>query len=181
MDSQDTIEDLTLYQDMHPTSDVNKSNEAAVMEDDPHSIRSASHILESPPERKEYIQDDEEDKERTRDQSPRTADSAPSLKLERVLLFVIQLNLQLKKCAEETANSHKGIAKCLEELEDDLRNDSSKTKDSTQRYRQVKGILKRVKRQGDNEDQLVGNTQREVKRARVTWADQEICNWKGRT
>ncbi|KZM19280.1 hypothetical protein ST47_g9577 [Ascochyta rabiei] len=81
MSSQDTIEDPTLYQDMLPAIDSNESNEAVVIEDDPHSVQSASHTLESPPENKKYIQDDEEDKERMRGQSCHIADSVLNPKL----------------------------------------------------------------------------------------------------
>ncbi|KAF1354416.1 hypothetical protein EJ07DRAFT_168358 [Lizonia empirigonia] len=153
MNSQDTIEDPTLYQDMLPAIDSNESNEAVVIEDDPHSVQSVSHTLESPPEKKKVIRDDDENKERMRGQPRHMADSALNPKLERVLLCVTQLDLhltQLKERVEEMANSIKHIVTCLEELKDDLRNDFSKTKDSTQRRQQEKGILKRVKGQRDD-------------------------------
>jgi hypothetical protein len=70
---------------------------------------------------------------------------------------------------EETANSINHVMKRLGELEGELRNDLSKTKDLTPEYRQKKGILKRVKEERDDGHQFVDCTRREKKRARVTW------------
>lgn len=77
--------------------------------------------------------------------------------IERVLLIATQVDLhliQLKKGAEETANSIKYVIKSLEELKDDLRNDMGKTKDQMQRCRQG-SILKRVKEESDDGHQLL--------------------------
>jgi hypothetical protein len=94
-----------------------------------------------------------------------------------VLLFVAQLDFnltQLKERVEETASNVSHVVQQFEELKDiigDLRNDAGKTNDTTQKFGQERGILKRAKEERDDEDQLVSCTQREKKRARVTWDD----------
>jgi hypothetical protein len=95
----------------------------------------------------------------------------------RVLLLVTQLSFnttQLKERFEETASNVSHVVKQLEELKSligDLRNDAGKTNDMNQRCGQEKGLLKRAKEERDGEDQFVGCTRREKKRARVTWKD----------
>jgi hypothetical protein len=95
--------------------------------------------------------------------------------IERALLVLTQLDFnltQLKERVEATVVSIRHFAKHLEELKDlvgDSRNDVGKTKDITQRCRQEKGILKRVKGGKNEENQLVGGTRPEKKKARVTW------------
>ncbi len=86
-----------------------------------------------------------------------------------MLVTQLDFNLtQLKERVEETANSINHVMKRLEELEDELRNDVSKTKDLTPEYRQQKGILKRVKEERDDGHQFVDCMRCEKKRARVT-------------
>lgn len=92
--------------------------------------------------------------------------------IERVLLSVTQLDshlTQIKESVEETANSIKYVIKSLEKLKDDLRNDVGKTKDHKQRFRQERGILKRVKEESDDGHQLLDCMRCRKKRARVTW------------
>ncbi|KAF2022946.1 hypothetical protein EK21DRAFT_105548 [Setomelanomma holmii] len=144
MNSQDTIEDPTLYQDMFTANDSDESTGAAEIENSPHSVRSASHSSQSAPECKKDAQDDRVDKGLMKGRPCRTADSYPHAELERVLLSVTQLDshlTQLQEGVEEAANSIKYVIKSLEELKDDLRNDVGKTKDQTQRCRQRR-ILK---------------------------------------
>lgn len=78
----------------------------------------------------------------------------------------------MKERMEDTVNSISCVLKHLEKRKDlagDLGNDVSNMNDPTQKCRQGKGILKRA--QEERNDQLVGGTQREKKRARVAWED----------
>jgi predicted RNase H-like nuclease (RuvC/YqgF family) len=92
--------------------------------------------------------------------------------IEMALFLVTQLDshiTQLKERVEVTADSIENIMKRLEELKNDLTNDVRKKDDPTQICQQEKGILKRVKEEGDDGHQLVDCTRRRNKRARVAW------------
>ncbi|KAH8727304.1 hypothetical protein GQ44DRAFT_825007 [Phaeosphaeriaceae sp. PMI808] len=173
MSSQGTIEDPTLYQDKFPTNDSEKSVGAASVTEDSLNYIQSGHVSQPAPEHKGS--QDDRDKERTEGPPHNRADLSLPSQLKRMRLSVIQLGCdftQLKERMGKMTSSISYVMTRLEELDDildNLRNGVDQTKGTTQESRKERGVLKRVKEETDDGYRLRSSTQREKKRARVTW------------